>query len=69
MEELTREQIEIASLFKGTFQTEIGKKCIERLKEVFVERDIYTPGMTLDQVAFRQGEASVIKKIIAEIDR
>lgn len=59
---------EITILIKGTFGTELGRRAIEHLAEVFVDRDIYTPGMTLDQVAFRQGEASVIKKIIKEIN-
>jgi len=65
-EQKTAEEISI--LLKGTFGTELGKRTIEYLAEVFVDRDIYTNGMTLDQVAFRQGEASVIKKIIKEIN-
>ena len=68
-EEVAQEkQDEIRSLFEGTFNTKLGERLLEYLKEVFVERDIYTPGMTLDQVAFRQGEASIVKKIIKEIN-
>lgn len=59
---------EITILFKGAFGTELGQKAIEHLAEVFIDRDMYLPGMTLDQVAFRQGEASAIKKIIKEIN-
>lgn len=63
---MTNQEINI--LLKGTFGTELGKKCLVHLESVFVDRDIYTQGMTLDQVAFRQGEASVIKKIIKEVN-
>jgi len=57
---------EISKIFKGTFETELGKKCLEHLEKVFVNRDMYKPGMTLDEVAFRQGEASVVNKILKE---
>ena len=60
----TRE--EVHKLFVGTFETELGKRCLKHLVETFVDRDIYRPGMTLDEVAFKQGEASVIKKIMKE---
>ena len=59
---------EISTIFQGTFETELGQKCLEHLKKTFVDRDIYVPGMTLDQVAFRQGEASIVKKILKEIN-
>ena len=59
---------ELSKLFNVTFSTDAGKKTIARLKEVFVDRDMYQPGMTLDQVAFRQGEASIVKKILKEIN-
>ena len=57
---------EIGKLFKGTFETELGKRCLTYLEDVFVNRDMYVKGMTLDEVAFRQGEASVVKKILKE---
>lgn len=63
---MTNEEINI--LLKGTFGTELGKKCLKHLEDVFVNRDMYIQGTTLDQVAFRQGEASVIKKIIKEVN-
>lgn len=59
---------EITILLKGTFGTELGQKCIRHLEDTFINRDIYRIGMTLDEVAFRQGEASVIKKILKEIN-
>jgi hypothetical protein len=60
-------QEEISKLIQGTFNTVLGKRCLEHLEEVFVDRNIYEPGMSLDTVAFRQGEASIIKKIIKEL--
>lgn len=60
--------LEIKALFKGTFETELGRKCLDHLENVLVDRDMYKPGMTLDEVAFRQGEASVIKKILKEVN-
>ena len=59
---------EITILFKGTFGTELGQKCIKQLENTFVNRDIYKVGMTLEEAAFRQGEASAIKKILKEIN-
>ena len=58
---------EISALFKGTFETELGQKCLSHLESTFVNREIYKQGFTLDEVAFRQGEASVIKKILKEV--
>ena len=59
---------EISAMFNATFSTELGKRTIEHLKKVFVDRDMYETGMTLDEVAFRQGEASIVKKILKEIN-
>ncbi len=58
---------EINKLMVGTFETELGKRLLEQLESVFVDRNMYEKGMTLDEVAFRQGEASVIKKIRKEL--
>lgn len=62
-------QKEINVLFKSVFANEQGEKMLKYLNEVFVDRDIYKNGLTLDQVAFRQGEASIVKKIEQEINR
>jgi len=59
---------EIQSLYEGTFNNKLGENLLKHLHSLFVERDMYKPGMTLDQVAFRQGEASAIKKIQKELD-
>jgi len=59
---------EIHKLFVGTFgDNELGIRCLDHLVSTFVDRDIYKVGMTLDEVSFRQGEASVIKKILKEV--
>lgn len=63
---MAKTHAEINKLLKGTFETELGKKCLEHLEDVFVNRNMYEKGMSLDEVAFRQGEASVVKKIIKE---
>lgn len=62
-------QIRIEKLFKGTFNTDTGKKCLEHLERTFVDRNIYAPGMSLDQVAFRQGQADIVKQILSEVKR
>lgn len=67
-QDLQKKAQEITILFKGTFGTELGQKCIKQLENTFVNRDIYRVGMTLEEAAFRQGEASVIKKILKEIN-
>ena len=67
-EEAKAEREEVHSLFEGTFNTKLGERLLEYLTSIYVDRDMYQPGMTLDQVAFRQGEASIIKKIQKEID-
>ncbi len=54
---------EINKLFVGTFETELGQRCLEYLESVFVDRDIYIPGKSLEETSYRQGEASIVKKI------
>jgi hypothetical protein len=58
----------INKLFIGTFSTELGSRCLEHLKKTFGDRDIYKQGLTFEQTAFRQGEASVIRKIIETLE-
>ena len=60
---------EINKLMVGTFNTELGEKLLHHLADVFIDRPMYKPGMTLDEVAFRQGEASIVEKIIKEVQR
>jgi hypothetical protein len=58
----------ITVLFKGTFGTELGAKCLKHLEKVFVNREIARPGMSELEIGIRQGEANVIKKIIKEVN-
>lgn len=58
---------EIHKLVIGTFETEIGQRLLSHLEDVYVDRDMYAQGLTLDQVAFRQGQADIIKQIIKEL--
>lgn len=70
-EELTDKQLEeikqkatvINSIIIGTFQTPLGKKCLDHLEKTFVDRDVYVPGMTFEQTSYRAGEASVIRQL------
>lgn len=60
-------ELEIRKLIVGTFETELGTKLLAHLKKTIVDRPMYKSGMTLDEVAFRQGQADVINQIIKEI--
>jgi len=62
-----RKGTEIKKIMIGTFETEIGKKCLDHLQSVFVDRDIAQVGMSELEIGIRQGEANVIKKIIREV--
>ncbi len=63
-----KHNIVISKLIKGTFDTELGKKLLDHLEKVFVDRPIYADGQTIEQTAYRQGQADVIKQIRREID-
>jgi len=58
----------IEKLFKSIFSTPNGKKCLAHLKKVFVDRPMYKQGSTFEETAFREGEASIIRKIIKEVE-
>lgn len=60
---------EITSTFKVVFGTEHGSKCLKRLKEVFIDRPIYTKGQTLEDTSYRQGQADLIRQILREVER
>lgn len=56
-----------SKLIVGTFSTELGKKLLAHLHSVFVDRAIYKSGETLEQTAYRQGQADLIKQLMKEI--
>ncbi len=58
---------EIHKLIVGTFGTPIGQKLLDHLKAALIDRPTYTQGMTLDQVAFREGQKDVIMQIMKEM--
>ena len=60
---------QITKMFKDTFSEPVGQKCLKHLEEVFVDRNIARPGDDLLTIGIRQGEAQVIRKIIAEVNR
>ena len=59
---------EIHALTVGTFGTDLGKKYLEQIIKVFVDRPIYVHGQTLEATAYRQGQADLVKQIIKEIN-
>ncbi len=57
----------ITSLIQGTFGSEIGQKMLEHLDKVFVQRPMYVKGMTLEEVAYRQGQQDLIDQLKKEL--
>ena len=53
----------IHKLFVGTFETELGQKCLEHLVKTFIDRPIYKQGLSLEETAYRQGQADLIKQM------
>ena len=64
---MPKTSLEIKALISGTFNTDLGKKLLEHLTEVFINRPIYKPGLTLEETAYRQGQADVIKQLQKEL--
>jgi len=63
-----KSQEELNRLYKDTFSTDAGKKCLELLKASFVDRPIYVKGLTFDEVAFREGGRDVVQQILKVVD-
>ena len=61
--------VEITSMFKVVFGTPEGAKCLTYLEKVFVDRPMYKKGQTLEETAYRQGEADLIRQIIKEVQK
>ena len=60
-------ELEITKLIAGTFETTIGQKLLTHLKQTIVDRPTYIKGMTLDEVAFREGQKDIINQLLKEI--
>ena len=65
---MKNEQIVVEKLFKATFSTPNGKKCLAHLKKVFVDRPMARVGMSELEIGIRQGECDVVRKIIQEVE-
>ena len=61
-------QEELNKLYKDTFTTDAGKKCLDLLRASFVDRPMYVKGMGLDEVAFREGGRDLISQIIKVVE-
>lgn len=58
---------QISKLFKDTFDNDIGRKCLDHLKEVFVDKPVYKAGQTFEETAFKEGRRDVIQQILKEL--
>lgn len=63
-----RKSTTIHKLIVGTFTTDLGVKMMEQLEGTFVNRPIYVEGLTLDQVAYRQGQADLVNQLKKELN-
>lgn len=68
MEDQYKKAKEIESIYKGCFSTELGIRCLANLKSAFIDRPIYKPGATLEETAYRQGQADLVKQIIEQVE-
>jgi len=60
------QQNEITSLIKTVFETDKGEKLLKHL-QLLVDRPMYKKGLTLDEVAFREGQADFVRQIMKEV--
>jgi len=63
-----KQNVAIESMYKATFGTQAGERTLKHLEETFVKRDIYVPGQTFEHTTFKEGEASVIQKILKVVN-
>ena len=61
--------IAVTKLYKQVFNTDEGRQLIKGLESVFINRAVYKPGMSFEETAYREGERSVVMKIIQEVNR
>ena len=64
---MEKTQAEVSSIIVGTFATELGGRCIDHLKGVFIDRPIYRKGQTLEETAYRQGQADLVQQLLKEL--
>jgi len=59
---------EVNQLCKATFNSDAGKRYLEILKAKFVDKVIYQPHMEHHEVAFIEGQRSIVMLILKEIE-
>ncbi len=67
---MTKQQesaLTITSMFKATFGTPEGQKCLQHLEDTFVDRIVARPGDDLFVIGQRQGESNLIRQILKEV--
>mgnify|MGYP006883067109 CR=1 FL=1 len=62
------DKVAIHKLYVGTFETELGKRCLSHLEDVFVNRQIFKHGESVEHAAYRQGQADLVKQLKKEIN-
>ena len=68
VENMQKQAHAVTKLIVGTFETELGQRCIKHLKKIYVDREIYKTGATLDMVAYRQGQCDLVRQIMKELN-
>ncbi len=61
-------EVEINKMFKDTFKTASGKKCLKHLQKL-IDRPKYVKGSTFEETTFREGQADVVRQITNEVER
>jgi len=64
---MSKTRLEVNQLCKATFASEAGKKYLEILKAKFVDCIVYEPHLDHHEVAFREGQRSIIMLIEKEL--
>lgn len=59
---------EIHKIIVGTLETELGKKFLAHLENTFIDRPIYRQGQSLEETAYRQGQADLVKQLVKEMN-
>ena len=60
--------MEIASQFHQCFSTDAGQYVLERLKTVTINRPVLDPNSTQFGAGMREGENSLVRQILAQIE-
>jgi len=68
-DEVKEQYAALNKLYKGTFETDLGKELLKYLKETYVDTSMARPGDDLLTIGLRQGQANVINNIIQEVNR